>query len=144
MARNKFGTLTYARCKELLGSKNSRKVAPNTWIIEVTYNGVRHYHLQLHSTCIILFSPDGRVQYYSGGYQSATTKERLCSFGPCHVCQVKYIWYVGDREFEEGMDVIPGLSASVGLPSGTPLEIVADKLEDEGRMGDARQLRQLI
>ncbi len=143
MARNKFGTLTYERCKELVGSKDSKKVAPNT-TIEKYGDKVNYYTLRFHGTNIIYFYPDGRVQYFSGGYDSATTKERLCSFGPCHVVQVKHVWYVGDREFTEGMDVVQGLSSSVGLPSGTPLGIVADKLEDEGRMEDARRLRQLV
>jgi hypothetical protein len=65
----------------------------------------------LHRTAIIRHLPDGTVCFTSGGYQTATTKDRLNRFAPkgLHFSQKDFAWFwqqdgfVGVHEFEDGM-----------------------------------------
>jgi hypothetical protein len=114
MARKVYDTLSYEECKRLMegiiGRRRGRvQLAPNTYLEEgdgyaATVRG--SYWVRFHSTYILGFYPDGRVMYASGGYRTATTKERLNRFGPFGVYQKRREWYIqapgGDVPFLDG------------------------------------------
>ena len=106
----RFGPLNWERCMELLGGKKTRRIGPNTYLESVPLNHT--ICVRFHNTDIIRFRADGKVLLYSGGYRSTTTKQRLCALSPVHVHQHKHVWYVGEREFTEGMDVGSPVDAS--------------------------------
>lgn len=52
------------------------------------------YAVRHHATDIVTYRPDGTVRLTSGGWYSATTKDRLSTFSPVYVTQYKFEWYV--------------------------------------------------
>ena len=72
--------------------ENYHKLANNTYLAR---DGAGNICVYLHRTPIITLHPDGSSTLDSGGYRTATTKER---FGliPCHVYQDKFDWYIGN------------------------------------------------
>lgn len=109
MPRNKTIARTYGECMDLLRGKDERRVALNTTIRKV--DGfvlvVRFY-----ATDIIRFYPDGTKIVNAGGYRSVTTKRRFNEFG-IGVYQKDHEWYIGDKEFEDGM-TLPAAAVTVG------------------------------
>lgn len=71
------------------------RVERNTFRRE-TSEGVVIY--RLHRTDIVTIWPNGAAQYDSGGWQSATTRQRINAYGPFPVVTVKGVWYVEDAE----------------------------------------------
>lgn len=74
--------------------------------------------VRYHATNVLTFHPDGRIIARTGGWHTATTKERLNRQHTAAVSQVKHRWFVYPRrtdgpgwdfdrpvEFEEGMDL---------------------------------------
>lgn len=91
--------LDYASALAALGSRHSRKVAPNTYLVErPTYDGdgalVRSVAVLFHQTDIVRFYADGVVRLSSGGWQTYTTKDRLNTFCPWSIFQDKRVWYI--------------------------------------------------
>lgn len=97
----RLGWFNRDRAAEYLRGKGQRTIGPNTYMVD---RG-EYIAIVFHATEIIRYYPDGRVLLYSGGYRTATTKQRLSALSPVHVVQVKHQWYVGDQEFTEGMNV---------------------------------------
>lgn len=98
---------TYKELKQLLGNRNSRKVKNNTYLV----NYMGDMCILLHNTHILSFTPNGWVQYNTGGWYSDTTKKRMSSFGPCRVIQRKGEWFLetskGLKPYRNGMCVRP-------------------------------------
>lgn len=75
-------THTYQSLEEELYHKghgaemDKRKVGNNTWLIR----GDERVHVKLHQTHILTFTPDNRVILNSGGWETATTKDRMNAF----------------------------------------------------------------
>ena len=71
---------------------NYKKIANNTYL---TRDDLGNICIYLHRTPIITMHPDGTATLDSGGYRTATTKER---FGliTCNVYQDKFDWYIGN------------------------------------------------
>lgn len=64
----------YAKAKRYLGSLAARKLANNTYVVELTDNQVG---VKLHNTVIVTFWSDGPIGLNSGGYHTVTTKARM-------------------------------------------------------------------
>lgn len=84
--------MNYQYFNEKLVGRNakSKKLANNTYCIRNEDSiGIR-----LHQTNVITYFPNGRVVLNSGGYKTATTKDRINQFSPFRINQDKGIWYV--------------------------------------------------
>jgi hypothetical protein len=65
--------VTHEQAEAILGTKNERRIANNTML-------VRHGDticIRLHATEIITFYPNGAIRLFTGGYRTATTKQRM-------------------------------------------------------------------
>ena len=84
--------------------KLSRKVANNTYLIRREED----IALQLHSTDVMTFHPDGSITLNSGGWHTVTTKARINSelSGRQGINQVNGIWYMHDGSlFYDGVTI---------------------------------------
>ena len=81
--------------------KNSKKVANNTLRIEYSDGCIA---IRLHDTDVVT-EKDNVFTLNSGGWRSVTTKERMNSYSPARVFQKKSIWYIGDNEFFDGIQI---------------------------------------
>jgi len=89
---------------EMVGQK---KIGRNT------YAGVDECgtaYVKLHATRVVQVKSDGSVILNSGGWQTSTTKDRINQVLRAlnkseGVWQKKFEWFLGEREFEDGMKV---------------------------------------
>jgi len=93
--------ITYAECK-LLGA---HKLENNTHLVNLAGGD---FGVKLHNTVIVEVRQDGTYKLTSGGYRTATTKDRLNKYGPLGIWQHKGEWYYKDEEgnqqtFEDGI-----------------------------------------
>lgn len=104
---NRVSILSYERCEHFVhnsrygGQTYSVRIGPNTWI---RADGT-DYLVVLYSTPIIRYCPDGAVILSSGGHRTATTKDRINALSPARIHQERYVWYIGDLEFYDGVNV---------------------------------------
>jgi len=117
-----------------LKGRDSIVVANNTRLIRHDdYIGLR-----LHATEVVKYHRDGTVSLHSGGWRTATTKERMHRFTDAWVSQIKGEWFVrwGSEEhpFADGMVLHPDGSVSGTM---TPTEL------DERRAENAAATRAL-
>lgn len=90
------------------GKRNAdrRKVGNNTYA-EIMHDG--SVGIMLHSTYVVKIHPDNTYTLQNGGWQTATTKDRINQYSPVKVYQRNYNWYVrlNGREypFIDGMVV---------------------------------------
>lgn len=94
--------LSYEEGLEKLKGKDQKKLENNTWLVKLnkTTLGVK-----LHDTVVVYIFKSGVYQLNTGGWQTATTKDRINRYGPATVFQKNNIWYVGDGIFEDGVRV---------------------------------------
>lgn len=59
--------------------------------------------IRLHNTDVVTFLPNGKIELNSGGWRTATTKERINKFSPARLHQDKGVWYVSGSIFYDGM-----------------------------------------
>ena len=61
--------------------------------------------VRLHDTDIITYHPNGDIVLDSGGWRTATTKERINRFAPVWLSQNNHVWYVspGNHVFYDGI-----------------------------------------
>ena len=124
------------------------KLAPNT--VLTSKDGC--FAVRFYRTDILTFHPDGRVVFRTGGFRTATTKERLNRYSPVGVWASRKVWYVGGDVFEEGYvyhgrpampeirpewltENVRGLMANIDNGEhwrGDLLPLLADALEDAG------------
>ena len=89
--------ITHARAAEMLrkapdrGYGKRRKLANNTYLWEGTDG---EYHVQLHSTVIILIHPDNTFTLNTGGWDTVTTKQRINQWSPARVYSQGGVWAV--------------------------------------------------
>jgi hypothetical protein len=96
--------MNYSKALNLLGSKDTYKLKPNT-ILEKNDECIT---LRLHATPIIRFFPDGSLKLKNGGYQTRVTQDRLNEYlEHAQISTRDGIWIisVGGIEylFEDGM-----------------------------------------
>jgi len=92
-----------------LGCISRKKIANNTYEL-ITTTGQRK--VRLHKTDILTFN-NGKVVLNSGGYRTATTKDRLNRYLPCNITvyQKNYTWYV--RKDNEKMDFVDNMEITL-------------------------------
>jgi hypothetical protein len=94
--------LTYDAAIALLGNRPTKKVDNNTTIRKVGDSVA----VRLHETDVVIIRSDGNYVLNSGGYRTATTKDRINNYSPASVHQAKRKWYLGkDTPFVDGMVV---------------------------------------
>lgn len=101
--------MTYEQANELLGERLEKRIAPNTWL----KRDAREFHIVFHPiTFDVIFHPiticvihPDCIVLNSGGYRTATIKERLNRYSPVPITQVKGIWFLGQNLFEDGATV---------------------------------------
>lgn len=95
---------TYADALAKLGKRSQMKLANNTYLSRIPDTDT--LAVILHGTAVVHMHPDGTYTLNSGGYRTSTTKDRINTYGPCHVItQTKGKWYVGPFPFSDGMRV---------------------------------------
>lgn len=72
-------------------NKDSRKIGNNTYAEILNDNTVG---IKLHSTYVVKIRDDGTYTLNSGGWQTATTKDRINQYSPVRVYQRKFEWFV--------------------------------------------------
>lgn len=82
-------------------NQNGRKLANNTYAERRGDN----IAIRLHSTDVITFKPNGDKVLSSGGWRTATTKDRINNFGGVRMYQTNGNWYIGDVKFQDGMTI---------------------------------------
>jgi hypothetical protein len=111
-AQDSTNSWGYAKADEMLGKRDSRKLANNTYLkrgydYSADADGTPVIHVQLHSTNIITFYPDGTISLNTGGWKTVTTMARIRQFSPVHIGPNKGEWFVdtpdGPVEFSDGM-----------------------------------------
>lgn len=86
--------LTYAACRKLLGNKDKKKIANNTYLISTPgFPGEKEpaYFVQLHGKDIALFRSNGMVGINLCGYNTLTTRRRLNDFVACGFSSKKFV-----------------------------------------------------
>lgn len=97
----------------------SKKLANHTYLKRRGEN----IAVRLHQTDILIFSPDGTIEYNTGGWKTSTTKERMNSYGTLNLWTNRGVWYVGksweDKSvvYADGIKVMPdGKITGAGTP----------------------------
>jgi len=101
---------SYTEAAEILGSRDSRKIAHNTYLerLDAETIGVR-----LHRTYVVRFNANGTTRLDSGGWRTVTTKERMNRYVPAGfgLYQKAHVWYIdtpsGVEEYSDGMILAP-------------------------------------
>ena len=81
---------TWKDAQEVLGKRDSRKVANNTYLKRT---GEDEISLLLHSTYIVRWTRGVGCLLNSGGWKTYTTKERMNRFSPFSVWSDRGIWW---------------------------------------------------
>jgi len=101
---------SYSDCHTLAQTRK-RKLANNTYL-ECNPDG--SFGIRLHSTQVVIYHADGRIELQSGGWQTVTTKARMNEFSPLSIGSDRGVWYVNDR----GMYATPGRWTQVPYADG--------------------------
>jgi len=110
----------------------SRKLENNTYLKRRNWGRTKAIVVQLHSTDVITFFEDGRIEVSTGGWDTVTTRDRINSYlpKPWHVYGERnstilsnYRWFAlrapGSEFVRKGsIEVVLGNSATI-LPRGT-------------------------
>lgn len=84
---------SYKEAKEMLGNRDSKKLANNTYLVQSLTQGWGPLEngewgfssdaiaVRLHNTEIVVFHPNGRTTLNTGGWQTPTTRERMRACG---------------------------------------------------------------
>lgn len=73
-------TFNYKTALAYLGKKNRKKLCNNTYLVRRGIEGRTEVAVQLHSTDVITFKPNGDTVLCSGGWDTKTTWDRINSF----------------------------------------------------------------
>jgi len=86
-----------------------KKIANNTWQYSIMVDNEKEERIRLHNTDIIRRLPNDTIILSSGGWKTSTTKDRINSFLPYKIIQIKGNWYIsieGNRElFYDGITI---------------------------------------
>lgn len=106
---------SFTEAVEKLGTRNSRKLANNTYLEKQPDGTIA---VRLHSTNVVIYSPDGTITLNSGGWRTPTTKDRINTYSPLLVSQERGIWYVGKTYWDKAATFADGLTYKDGVISG--------------------------
>jgi len=86
-----------------------KKIANNTWQYSIMVDNEKEERIRFHNTDIIRRLPNDTIILSSGGWKTSTTKDRINSFLPYKIIQIKGNWYIsieGNRElFYDGITI---------------------------------------
>ena len=96
--------LTYTDADAILRAsrKGEKRIRNNTTLFRLDDETIG---VRLHHTTVVSIHKDGTFTLRSGGWRSATTKERINRYGPAYVSQRNFEWYVGGFMFFDGIKV---------------------------------------
>jgi hypothetical protein len=101
---------SFSEANQILGNRTQKKIANNTLLVRLNENEIA---VRLHYTDVVTFLRDGKIRLNSGGFWTATTKERInhcLNFG-FRVYQQDFNWYLrtplGFQPFTDGMEFLP-------------------------------------
>jgi len=90
--------------------------------------------VKYHNTVIVLWKPDGTIRLDSGGWRTATLKNRMNEYLPSKysVWQDKGIWYLHQRDdntdevvtFEDGITILPDGFIDLNTTGGNSTELL--------------------
>lgn len=101
---------SYAEAQRMLGGKPRKNIAHNT---ELQTGQEGAIGLVYHWTEIVTFYPNGMVRLNTGGYETATTKDRLngvLSGSQYKVFQKDFRWYVWHIATDKNYDYSDGMT----------------------------------
>lgn len=121
MANLLIGILSWSAANELMGQRNSIKIGHNTALERRTFRNVdgdyiyQGFAVKYHDTYVVTIIPDSTFgtlyQLSSGGFKTATTKQRIRSCAPGNLFQRAHEWILmgaaGDHGFYDGIIVNP-------------------------------------
>lgn len=94
--------LTIERCRELLGKRETKKLANNTYLRRLDASEGESYAVRLHETDVVRIEPTrGGATFYTlrtGGWATSTTKDRINAYGPVHIYSEKKVWRLTKNE----------------------------------------------
>ena len=107
---------------------STRKLANNTYLKRRDWGSTKAIAVQLHSTDIITFHEDGKVEVNTGGWDTITTRDRINRYlnKPWHVFGERgatilsnYRWYAGQDDYKRtgSAEVVLSNRATI-LPDG--------------------------
>lgn len=106
--------MNYHRALTLTARTGRKKVAHNTYLERDEISD--DIHLRYHWTAVVTYHSDGTMTLRTGGWHTATTKDRLNRFTPAAVWSERGDWFLCGMltypatrcvriEFEEGMRI---------------------------------------
>ncbi len=123
---------TYQEALERLGSRESRKIGNNTYL-QKRENGIA---VKLHETDVVTYLPSGDTILNSGGWKTATTKDRINSYSPKIIHQKNGLWYMGRWHEPENFLFQDGIiiKENGSIENGLSVETVKDQLKLKRRV----------
>lgn len=95
-------TIDYKTATQTLNGRKKRKIGNNTYLEQID----EVFIIRLHNTDIIKIYPDDTQVIHTGGYRTATTKNRINEYSFVSVSQKDYSWYLQNGEdFFDGIRV---------------------------------------
>lgn len=123
--------MQYDEAKALLKTARvqarGKKINHHTYIVPADNEAVA---VRLHETNIVTFAPDGTITLNSGGWRTATTKERMNDALRDHGVQITAsngMWYVGGSLFYENIAIKDGVVLNPRMP--VDLEIYKKQID---------------
>lgn len=96
--------MTFKQALEKLNGRESRKLENNTYLERIDVDRVA---VRLHRTYVVEIREGGAYRLNSGGWRTATTKDRINKYAPCRLSQVRGAWIIRhggeDMPFADGM-----------------------------------------
>ena len=88
--------MTYAYLDNFLSKRDSRTV-PSIRATYINRMADGSITVQYHRTIVVRADKDGTFTLNSGGYRTATTKERIKAYSPAVLYQKAHRWYLAPR-----------------------------------------------
>ncbi len=82
-------------------NKDDRPIANNTRVIRRSEHSIA---IRLHETDILTFHSNGAIQFFTGGWKTVTTKDRINRFAPSGISiySEKFLWYLKIGDWQSG------------------------------------------
>lgn len=91
MAKLKATPKNFVEALAVLNGRESMRLGNNTYLENLV--GLQFIGVRLHNTYIVRFHYNRQITLHSGGYQTATTKERINQFIAGSIFQKAWQWY---------------------------------------------------
>lgn len=102
--------MLHSRAAELFATARDKYAGKplenNTRLVKLE-NG--DYAIRLHWTNVVVIHADGTYTINSGGYETATTKDRINGYSPARVFQKDFCWYVANPDYNRFVNYHDGI-----------------------------------